>query len=190
MSFITVVFIAGLLNQIESVYQAFLLFCPHSVHRRIAMWLKKHCDWHVTVWFPKSADECPHVPSLHMSPWTRHLAPPAPHTHWHMIRRRVSFCRQVLCMYAWRMCICDTCDVSEPSQYVVAAVQIQPALELTVLNQYLVICTTNTPHKHPGSKNECLQEFIWSPLPGKLPSAHITFTVMMHVCLCVFISPS
>ena len=88
------------------------------------------------------------------------------------------------------MCICDTSDVSEPSQYVVAAVQIQTTLELTVLNQHLVICTTNTPHKHPGSKNECLQEFIWSPLPGKLPSAHITFTVLMHVCLRVFMSPS
>lgn len=82
--------------------------------------------------------------------------------------------------------VCDASDVSEPSQHVVAAFQKQTALELTVaLNQYLAICSTNTPHKHPGSKNEYLQEFIWTPL--LLTSAHIPFTVMMHVCLSVYV---
>lgn len=51
----------------------------------------------------------------------------------------------------------------------------------------------NTPQKHPGSKNDCLLNLNWDTLPGKFPSAHTAFTVMMHVCLCdylCFITPT
>lgn len=33
--------------------------------------------------------------------------------------------------------------------------------------------------------NECLLKFILDSLPGKTPSACVSFTVMMHGCLCV-----